>query len=618
MGISSHIEKVYERALALRQQTQETSVAPELLNDALQQLYFVLEELQSAYEEVEQQNQALIVAHQALELERQRYATLFELAPDGYLVTDGHGLIYHANRAAAVLCGLSQDALIHKPLIVFIAEADRPTFQARLAAPGEAQDWEITLLRRDQTRLTVAISVAVRQNAQGEALTLLWLLRDITPRKQMEDQLQAAHDHLERQVATRTAELTAANAELQQALDHYHQAEAHIRYQAALIDQVSDAMYVQDGHGRVEFWGLGAEHLYGWTAAEALGQSTDNLFQEDWDVLRLRGSPSQPEPDFWQGELNQKTQAGQSITVLSRRTSIQGDTGQPPSLLVMNTDITHLKLLEAQLYRTQRIESLGILASGLAHDLNNALTPVLTAADLLLLPTSALPESVSHLVRLIKSGGTRSVALIQQLMLFAQGTPMQRLPLWLRHPLLAVAELLRPTLPRGVEIVVHIPPDWPHRVLANPTQLQQVFMNLCLNACDAMPQGGTLTLAVADDWLDETSTQAYLGARPGRYGVVTVADTGIGIEPSLIDQIFDPFFTTKPPGQGTGLGLSTVFNLVKQHGGFLRVESQVGQGTTFWVYLPILDTLASTLERPQSIPTHQASKLSPHPPTPSP
>ena len=618
MGISSHIEKVYERALALRQQTQETSVAPELLNDALQQLYFVLEELQSAYEEVEQQNQALIVAHQALELERQRYATLFELAPDGYLVTDGHGLIYHANRAAAVLCGLSQDALIHKPLIVFIAEADRPTFQARLAAPGEAQDWEITLLRRDQTRLTVAISVAVRQNAQGEALTLLWLLRDITPRKQMEDQLQAAHDHLERQVATRTAELTAANAELQQALDHYHQAEAHIRYQAALIDQVSDAMYVQDGHGRVEFWGLGAEHLYGWTAAEALGQSTDNLFQEDWDVLRLRGSPSQPEPDFWQGELNQKTQAGQSITVLSRRTSIQGDTGQPPSLLVMNTDITHLKLLEAQLYRTQRIESLGILASGLAHDLNNALTPVLTAADLLLLPTSALPESVSHLVRLIKSGGTRSVALIQQLMLFAQGTPMQRLPLWLRHPLLAVAELLRPTLPRGVEIVVQIPPDWPHRVLANPTQLQQVFMNLCLNACDAMPQGGTLTLAVADDWLDETSTQAYLGARPGRYGVVTVADTGIGIEPSLIDQIFDPFFTTKPPGQGTGLGLSTVFNLVKQHGGFLRVESQVGQGTTFWVYLPILDTLASTLERPQSIPTHQASKLSPHPPTPSP
>jgi len=618
MGISSHIEKVYGRALALRQQAQETSVAPELLNDALQQLYFVLEELQAADEEVEQQHQALIVAHQALELERQRYATLFELAPDGYLVTDGHGLIYHANRAAAVLCGLSQDALIHKPLIVFIAEADRPTFQARLAAPGEAQDWEITLLRRDQTRLTVAISVAVRQNAQGEALTLLWLLRDITPRKQMEDQLQAAHDHLERQVATRTAELTAANAELQQALDHYHQAEAHIRYQAALIDQVSDAMYVQDGQGRVEFWGLGAERLYGWTAAEALGQSTDNLFQEDWDVLRLRGSPSQPEPDFWQGELNQKTQAGQSITVLSRRTSIQGDTGQPPSLLVMNTDITHLKLLEAQLYRTQRIESLGILASGLAHDLNNALTPVLTAADLLLLPTSALPESVSHLVRLIKSGGTRSVALIQQLMLFAQGTPMQRLPLWLRHPLLAVAELLRPTLPRGVEIVVHIPPDWPHRVLANPTQLQQVFMNLCLNACDAMPQGGTLTLAVADDWLDETSTQAYLGARPGRYGVVTVADTGIGIEPSLIDQIFDPFFTTKPPGQGTGLGLSTVFNLVKQHGGFLRVESQVGQGTTFWVYLPILDTLASTLERPQSIPTHQASKLSPHPPTPSP
>jgi signal transduction histidine kinase len=133
-----------------------------------------------------------------------------------------------------------------------------------------------------------------------------------------------------------------------------------------------------------------------------------------------------------------------------------------------------------------------------------------------------------------------------------------------------------------------------------------------------MPQGGTLTLAVTDHWLDETSTQAYLGAHPGHYGVVTVVDTGMGIEPNLVDQIFDPFFTTKPPGQGTGLGLSTVFTLVKQHGGFLRVESQVGQGTTFWVYLPILDTLASTLEQPKRMPTNKASKLSPHPPTPSP
>ncbi|MFH7245083.1 MAG: PAS domain S-box protein [Spirulina sp.] len=598
MGMSSHIEKVYQRALALRQQAQELSMQPDLLDDALQQLYFVLEELQAADEEIQQQNQALMVAQQTLEIERQRYVTLFELAPDAYLVTDCHGLIYYANQAAAMLYGMSQDYLAQKPLIVFIAEGDRPHFQTRLATPGMVQDWETTLLRRDQAAVTVSISVAVLQNSLGEAHTLLWLLRDITPRKQMEQQLQAAHDNLEQQVTIRTAELTVANAQLQQTLDDYHRAEAQIRYQAELIDHVPDAIYVHDGQGRVEFWGPGAERLYAWSQAEALGQVIDDLFQEDWETLRLRGSPSQPEPNFWQGELNQTTQAGQSITVLSRRTQIYTDPGQPPSLLVVNTNITPLKQLEAQMYRAQRIESLGILASGVAHDLNNALTPVITAADILLLPTQVLPEPARELARLIKSGGKRSVDLIQQLLLFAQGTPHQQRPLWLRQPLLEVAELLRPALPNSVDLVLHIPLDWPSRVLANLTQLQQVFMNLCLNACDAMPQGGTLTLSVTDRWIDATLAQAHLGARPGHYGVVTVGDTGTGIEPSLMDQVFDPFFTTKPPGQGTGLGLSTVFSLVKQHGGFLEVESKVGLGTTFWVYLPILGTLASDADLP--------------------
>ncbi len=580
---------------------------PELLDDALQQLYFVLEELQAADEEIQQQNQALMAAQQTLEIERQRYVTLFELAPDGYLVTDRHGLIYHANQAATMLCGMSQDYLTQKPLIVFIAEEDRPYFQARLATPGMVQDWETTLLRRDQSTATVAISVAALQNSLGEAHTLLWLLRDITPRKQMEQQLQAAHDHLEQQVAVRTAELTVANAQLQQTLDDYHRAEAQIRYQAALIDHVSDAIYVQDGQGRVEFWGPGAEQLYDWSKAEALGQVIDDLFQEDWETLRLRGSPSQPEPNFWQGELIQKTQAGQSITVLSRRTQIYTDTGQPHALLVVNTDITPLKQLEAQMYRAQRIESLGTLASGIAHDLNNALTPVITAADMLLLPTQALPEPARKLARLVKSGGKRSVDLIQQLLLFAQGAPAQQRPLWLRQPLLEVAELLRPALPSPVNLVLHIPADWPYRVLANPTQLQQVFMNLCLNACDAIPQGGTLTLSVTDRWMDANAAQSHLGAIPGHYGVVTVADTGTGIEPSLMDQVFDPFFTTKPPGQGTGLGLSTVFALVKQHGGFLQVESQVGLGTTFRVYLPILDALALDIDLPSEVASSTAT-----------
>ena len=609
MEVSGKVDKVHQQALQLRELASQAAVAPNLLDEALQSLCSVLEELHAADEELVEQNRHLLDTHQLLEIERQRYATLFELAPDGYLVTDTDGLIYQANRAAAALCGLPQADLEQKPLILFVAAADRPSFQARLAEPQAQQDWEITLVSQNREPVTVAITVASLKKTQGQGATLLWLLRDITQRKQIEQQLRLAHDDLERQVAARTAELTQANTRLQQERDHHRQAAQTIKKQAALIDIVPDAIYTQNLQGIVEFWSQGAERLFELPAAAALGQPVDRLLQAKPSAK----APPVTDSSSWQGELEYTTPSGQSLGVLSRRTPMYDASGQPQAVLVVNTDLTEIKQLEAQVYRAQRIDSLGTMASGIAHDLNNAIGPILTAADFLLQPSQAELQLHRELLTLIRSSAKRSVDLIQRLLLFGRGTGEKRVPLLVRQPLLEVASLLKQTTPQPIEICSQIPDQLTYHVVANPTQLHQILMNLCINACDAMPTGGTLTLTLAPCQLSPAEAQGYVDAHPGDYVVITVADSGLGIAPQSLEKIFDPFFTTKPAGQGTGLGLSTVFSLVKSHGGFVRVSSKLGHGTQFRVYLPL-----AAGSDPAHLPADSAGGIGPGPQTPPP
>ncbi|TVQ05178.1 MAG: PAS domain S-box protein [Leptolyngbya sp. DLM2.Bin27] len=609
MEVSGKLDQVYQQTLQLRELASQAEVAPELLDEALKALCLVLEELHAADEELLEQNRNLLDAQRLLEIERQRYATLFELAPDGYLVTDTVGLIRQANRAAAALCGRPQADLEQKPLIVFVAAADRPSFQARLADPHAQQDWEITLAGPNREPVRVAITVASLNNPQGQGATLLWLLRDITQRKQIEQQLRLAYDHLEQQVAARTAELTEANARLQQERDHHRQAAKTVRKQAALIDIVPDAIYTQNLQGIIEFWSRGAECLYELPAAAALGQPADRLLQ----LKPSAHTPPATDSSSWQGELEYITPSGQSRVVLSRRTPMYDPSEQPQAVLVVNTDITAIKQLEAQVYRAQRIDSLGTMASGIAHDLNNAIGPILTATDFLLKPSQAELQPHRELLTLIRSSAQRSVDLIQRLLTFGRGTSEKRVPLLIRQPLLEVAALLEQTTARSIEICPQIPADLTFYVVANPTQLHQILMNLCINACDAMPAGGTLTLTLAPYQLSPTEAQAYVDARPGDYVVITVADSGLGISPQSLERIFDPFFTTKPAGQGTGLGLSTVFSLVKSHGGFVQVSSELGHGSQFRVYLPV-----AAAPNPAPLPAAAPNAEPPGPPPPRP
>ncbi|MBI5383915.1 MAG: response regulator [Verrucomicrobia bacterium] len=363
------------------------------------------------------------------------------------------------------------------------------------------------------------------------------------------------------------------------------QAEDRVRAQANLLDLARDAIVVRDLEDRIEFWNQGAERLYGWTVEEALGNEVTSLLVKDPAAFRA-AKQQVVASGAWSGELRQFAKDRREVIVNSRWTLLRDDQGRPHSVLVINTDITEKKKIEAQFLRTQRLESIGQLAGGIAHDLNNILAPVMMVAPLLREQLTH-PESRS-LLDTLEASAKRGADIVRQILTFSRGVSTDKVPVQSRHVFKEITNLIRETFPRALTVQTLVPADlW--LVEGDVTQLHQVLMNLCVNARDAMPQGGLLTLAAENVRLDDASARRIPNAKFGPYVLWRVADTGTGIPPEIIDRIFDPFFTTKEVGKGTGLGLSTVLGIVRGHSGCLQVESQPGQGTQFSLYLPALE-----------------------------
>lgn len=363
--------------------------------------------------------------------------------------------------------------------------------------------------------------------------------------------------------------------------------ERRIEEQAALLDKAQDAICVCTLDGVMTYWNRGAERVYGWAQAEAIGRSIHDLLWRH-DPTRFRELQQQvQEKEEWAGELSQFTKTEKPVVLQSRWTLVKDDAGVARSILMINTDISEKKELEAQFLRAQRMESIGILAGGIAHDLNNVLAPILMVSQLLRLKTND-QESLEWLDTL-ESSAKHGADLIKQVLAFARGLGGERTEMQVGHLLRDMQKILRETLPRSIEIQSRIPKDlW--LIPGVVTQLHQVLMNLCVNARDAMPQGGRIELTAQNVMVDETYAQGHPEAKPGPYIMIAVSDTGTGIPPELIQRIYEPFFTTKGHGQGTGLGLSTVQNIAKSHGGFVHVYSEQGKGTTFKVYFPAVLT----------------------------
>jgi PAS domain S-box-containing protein len=360
--------------------------------------------------------------------------------------------------------------------------------------------------------------------------------------------------------------------------------EAQIQDQAAFLDKARDGILVRDLDGKIQFWNKGAERMYGWGRAEVIDRKKDELLQVDPEKHE-KGNELTLSEGEWHGELKHVTKDQREITVEARWTLIRDNEGQPKSVLEINTDITEKKKIEGQFMRAQRMESIGTLAGGIAHDLNNILAPIMMAIEIL--KTTSDDEQSQKILGTIEVSAKRGADIVRQVLSFARGLEGQRIEVQPMHLLKDLESIIRDTFPKDIQLQFSVPIDtW--TILGDPTQVHQILLNLCVNARDAMPDGGNLTVAVENCIVDESSLET-LPVKLGRYANISVTDSGTGIPQPIIDKIFEPFFTTKELNKGTGLGLSTVMAIVKSHEGAINVYSEPGKGTTFKVYLPAMD-----------------------------
>ena len=368
---------------------------------------------------------------------------------------------------------------------------------------------------------------------------------------------------------------------------------------AGILASAMDAIITVDEAQRIVLFNSAAEKVFRCPAVEALGQPVDRFIPNRFHAVHREHVKM-----FSETHTTQRTMGrlhplyglrndGEEFPLEATISQVEADGHKLFTVIIR--DLTEKKRLESQFLRAQRMESIGALAGGIAHDLNNVLSPILTAVELLQMRFT--DESSQRLLNILHTNAIRGSEMIRQVLSFARGVEGEYALLQPAHLIKEIIKILADTLPKNIEITFSIAPDlW--SVKGDATQLHQVLMNLCVNARDAMPTGGELRIEVENIGIDEHYARMNVEARPGRYIRISVIDTGVGIPEQNQIKIFDPFFTTKEPGQGTGLGLSTVAGIVRSHGGFVNVYSEIGKGAQFKVYVPAIDSGQSQQSQP--------------------
>jgi two-component system, cell cycle sensor histidine kinase and response regulator CckA len=427
-------------------------------------------------------------------------------------------------------------------------------------------------IRKDGRRIYIALSVSPIRDSSGRVVGASSIKRDITAQKRTEAALQAESDR---------------SRHLAQALE------------------VSQSM-MHDVDGRITYWSSGSARLYGYPGSEALGRISHELLKTEFPIPLDEISATLRANGRWEGELVHVAKDGRRVHSASQWVLRRGRGEEPSSIIEVNTDVTAQRLVEERVRQTERMEVVGQLAGGVAHEANNQMTVILGAASFLLGRTD-LPDTSRKDLEYIREAAERTSAITAQLLAFSRRQIVQARVFDLDELVEGLEGVLRRALGERSTLVLQLRADC--RVKADPGQLTQVLLNLVLNARDAMPLGGRVTIETRVTELTEAyaAERPGIAIRPGPYAVLSVSDTGHGMGPDTLSHLFEPFYTTKPVGKGTGLGLATVYGIVKQSGGYVWAYSEVGQGTTFKVYLPLDSELAAIAVAPIA-PAHAAGE----------
>lgn len=463
-------------------------------------------------------------------------------------VTDARGRITEVNEKFCAISKYSREELIGQDHRIINSGCHPPEFFRELwGTIGRGQVWrgEIKNRAKDGSFYWVDTTIVPFLNEYGKPRQYIAIRADISKRKLAEE----------------------SNATL-----------------AAIVASSRDAIIGHSPAGIILAWNSGAEACFGYTAAEMLGRNILELTPADELAIETERLNSVRRGEQHQSyETVRIKKSGELVNLLVTLSVVKDESGRVTGISNIARDITERKRMEAQFLRTQRMEAIGTLAGGVAHDLNNLLSPMLMIRALLRADLSNENDRV--LLDTVHQAARRAAGIVRQLLTFARGEQGERHPLDADYLIKELATFMRETFPREIEISTSAERGlWP--VMADPTQLHQVLMNLCVNARDALPNGGTISITSQNLNFAEDGAGLHPQAKPGAYVLISVADNGTGIPPRIMERIFDPFFTTKELHHGTGLGLSTVAGIVKSHGGFINVYSEPGAGTSFSVYLP--------------------------------
>jgi PAS domain S-box-containing protein len=354
--------------------------------------------------------------------------------------------------------------------------------------------------------------------------------------------------------------------------------------QTELLNLSHDAILIRDLHDRIIFWNGGAERLFGWPREQAVGQVSHDLLQTQFPGSLDETTRGLLESGLWEGELRHRAKNGSEIVTSSRWALRRDGEGHSAGVMEAHTDVTAQRILEGQLRQAQKMEAIGVLAGGIAHDFNNVLGAIIGNTEMALDEASIDSPVALRLGQVLKAT-IRARDLTREILTFSRRSEKERKPMRLAPLVKETHKLLRASLPAFIDVRLDIRVD-DDIVTGNASDLQQVIMNLATNAAQAMPEGGLLEIEVIDALLASGEAMPDPDLRPGPYLVLRVRDSGTGMEESVRRRVFEPFFTTKGESEGTGLGLTVAYGIVKSHDGAIVVESEPCKGSLFRVFLP--------------------------------
>jgi PAS domain S-box-containing protein len=544
--------------------------------------------------------ESLVAEHEkteaALQLSREFSEKIFSESPMGMASYDAEtGQCVAANNAIAEAIGTSVEKVLEQNFFSIKSWESTGLIEAARSALKENSRKQIEVSLTTTFLKELSVDCHFSPFYAGGKKYLLCTLSDVTARKQAEDALHLAHEQLEERVLGRTQELSESNAKLQQETVERSRAEVERERLATAIEQAAEAVVITDAEGTIQYVNPAFERLSGYTRDEAIGQNPrllksnehdDTFYRDLWDTI-TRG-------ETWSGRIVNRGKDGLHFTEEVTISPVCDASGQTVNYVAVKRDITHETELEAQLRHAQKMESMGMLAGGIAHNLRNSLSAILGWIEIAANQNKDEEIIESSLERATETG-RRAADLVKQLLKFARKSEAQHKPVRPSAVIHEGIEFLRELLPATVQFKLQIDEEC-RCVMADASEIQQVIIDLGTNASHAMNDDGILEVTLEEVSLTAEDAAAHLDLKEGKHVQLSVSDTGHGIDDETLERIFEPFFTTKNPGEGTGLGLSVIHGIVRDHGGAIQVVSEIGKGTTFVLFLPVCAQEAASVQ----------------------